>query len=168
MSNDLQLTEKQLTGVMQNGEIACLLLPLLGTTALVPTVSVAEMAPLTRLTAIDDSPDWLVGMYEWRDIKVPVLSYEVLNGVGELAVNTQGRIAVFNNTGVDERVPFVAIYTQGIPRMTRVGEKDIHESTNSSKCEFDLMCITIGVEEFSIPDISGMEILYAKYLDSSL
>jgi len=166
MSNDLQLTDEQLAGVMRDGEIACFLLPLLGITALVPTVSVAEMAPLTQLAPIEDSPDWLVGMYEWRNINVPVLSYEVLNGVAELAVNTQGRIAVFNNTGVDERVPFVAIYTQGIPRMTRVGEKDIQEDPNGTKGEFDLMCITVGVEEFNIPDIPGMEMLYAKYLDS--
>ena len=149
--------------VVEEDEIPCMLLPMEGYFLLVPTVTVAEMAPVKPLKVIDGAPDWFLGMYEWRDMKVPVLSLDTLNGgAGKKEVNKAGRIAVLNNTGVNEKVPFIAIPTQGIPRMSRVGPKDIEENKDITKKQFDLMAVKVGLESFVIPDITALEEVYSK------
>ena len=146
----------------QSDEIPCMLLPLDGQTILVPTVTVAEMAPMKPLDEVPGAPSWVLGMYNWRNMKVPVLSFELLNGSQAFSLNNQGRVAVLNNTGVDDELPFVAVHTQGIPRMARVGEKDISENKEVARKPFDLIAVRVGLEEFIIPDVSAMEAAYVK------
>ncbi len=143
-------------------EIPCMLVPMGNYFLLLPTVTVAEMAPINPLREIAETPDWFLGFYDWRHLRVPVLSYEVLNGEAKNAPNDRGRIAVINNTGIDTGIPFIALQTQGIPRMARVGPKDIEENTSVTKKPFDLMAVTVGMESFVIPDISAMEEVYAR------
>lgn len=141
-------------------EIPCLLLPLVDMRLLVPTVTVAEMSPMRPLETVENLPEWIMGFYDWRQIRIPVIGYESINGGPRYPLNPQGRIAVLNNTGVNPKLPFIAIPTQGIPRMARVNEADISENTSDSKRPFDLMQVKVGLEELSIPDISAIENTY--------
>ncbi|MBX2858948.1 MAG: chemotaxis protein CheW [Cellvibrionaceae bacterium] len=149
-------------------EIACLLLPLVDLTLLIPTVTVAEMAPMRPVQSVEGFPDWLVGFYDWRQIKVPVISYESINGSTRHPLNPDGRMAVLNNTGVDKNLPYIAIPTQGIPRMARVTEPDINEHLNRNKRSFDLMSVKIGAEELAIPDIAALEHAYLEVSNNLL
>ncbi|WP_045856019.1 chemotaxis protein CheW [Teredinibacter purpureus] len=151
------MSEGAIAVASEGPEIPCLLVPLLDNILILPTVSVAEMASMHPLTAIDNAPPWLLGYYEWRNIKVPVVSYEGLNGGSVTPLNPQGRMAVLNNTGVDERLAFVAIPTQGIPRMVRIHEKDIVENTSEAVKAYDDMHIKLGLEEFTLPNIAAIE-----------
>ncbi|MFT5082630.1 MAG: chemosensory pili system protein ChpC [Lentisphaeria bacterium] len=149
-------------------EIPCFLVTMGESTLLLPTTAVAEMVSIKPLEAIAGAPVWLAGMYDWRNLKVPVISLEVLNGeIEEAVLNVKGRIAVLNSTGVDEAVSFVAIHTQGIPRMTRVSEQDIVENEEAQRKHFDLLRVKVGLEEFVIPDIPSLESLYLSYLQST-
>lgn len=62
-----------------------------------------------------------------------------------------------NNTGVNPNLPFIAVATQGIPRMARIGEEDIAENEEIARGSFDLMRVKVGVEELVIPDIAALE-----------
>lgn len=156
------MTDEQLA-LPGEGEVPCMLLPMDQTYLLVPTVSVAEMAPVRPLQEVKDKPDWLMGFYTWRNCKVPVIAYEVLNGTAdEQNLNPEGRIAVLNNTGVSEEVAFIAIHTQGIPRMARVGADDIVENNEAPQNPFDLMPVKIGLDSYIIPDISALEKAYME------
>lgn len=156
------MSENSVTQIPEQGEIPCLLVPMMGATLLIPTVSVAEMAPMQPAESIPDTPDWLIGLYHWRNQAIPLLSYEVLNGSSYAPLNPQGRVVVINNTGVDERLSFVAIPTQGIPRMAKVGRDDITENTDVSKRPFDLMAVRVGMEELTIPDVAALENAFLK------
>ncbi len=159
------MSDNNLAEIASTTEVPCMLLPMLGHTLIVPTTSIAEMSAVGPLESRDNAPDWLMGMYSWRGISVPVISIERING-GELPkLNTGGRIAVLNNTGVDKRVYFTAIHTQGIPRMARVTESDIEENTDTEKRPFDIMAVKVGMEEFYMPDIPALEREYGKLLD---
>ena len=143
-------------------EIPCMLVPMGDYFLLLPTVTVAEMAPVNPLHEIAETPDWFLGFYDWRNLKVPVLSLDILNGGSKQDINDRGRIAVLNNTGVNNSIPFIALHTQGIPRMARIGPKDIEENTEEAKKPFDLMAVTVGMEPFVIPDVSAMEEVYSQ------
>lgn len=159
------MTDTQIAQLSQADEIPCLLVPVASRTLLLPTVTVAEMAPMVAFTEISDTPAWLLGSYPWRNQWVPLLNYELLNGEAKAGVNPQGRVAVLNNTGVSEALPFIAIVTEGIPRMSRVGTSDIVEDAEAQKRPFDLMHVKVGMEELVIPDVAALE---QAYLDLNL
>ncbi len=138
-------------------EVPCMLLPLLDEFILVPTVTVAEMAPIQPFDIIPSTPDWFLGYYPWRNVRVPVISFETINERHSPKLNARGRVAVLNNTGISDKVPFIGLLTQNIPRMTRVEEKDIVENEGAEKRPFDLMAVKVGMEDLVIPDIAALE-----------
>jgi chemosensory pili system protein ChpC len=140
----------------------CMLIPIKAKTLVVPSVSVAEMAMVAPIFPDNSGPDWFLGYYSWRNGRVPLVSFEKLNGESVAGINPNGRIAVFNSTGVDEDVPFIAIPTQGIPRAIEVSQDDIL-GYNTSSNAYEVMHVRIGMEELVIPDISGIEKAYCTY-----
>lgn len=148
--------------ITNQSEIPCMLIPMVEHTVLLPNTSVAEMCAVTGLEDVENAPDWLMGMYPWRGTQVPVMSVEALNG-GEVTFNREGRIAVLNNTGQNPELPFIAIHTQGIPRMSRVSEDDISENEGVESREYDVMAVKVGMEEFYMPDVAAIESAYLDF-----
>lgn len=144
-------------------EITSLLIPLQGRVLLVPTVTVAEMAAYNRPEPIANAPAWLLGFYHWREQKVPLLSFEVLNGEPCPAPAAKSRVAVFNNTGISDELPFIAIPTQGIPRLARVTDNEITERDDAANKAFDFMQVNVSGEDAVIPDISALENAYLNW-----
>lgn len=147
-------------------EVASLMIPLAGRVLLVPTVTVAEMAPYISPEPEADSPDWLLGYYRWREQRVPLLSYEVLNGEALAPPLPQSRVAVFNNTGVSDELPFIAVATQGIPKLARVNPDEISELEDAVKKPFDTMHVSLTGEAAVIPNITALEQVYLDWRKS--
>lgn len=159
------MSEQQDQTPQQDQQIECMMIPIKAQTLIVPTISVAEMAMVAPIFPDNSGPDWFLGYYSWRNGRVPLVSFEKLNGESVAGINPNGRIAVFNSTGVDEDVPFIAIPTQGIPRTVSVSQQDIL-GYNVATNIYEVMHIRVGVEEVVIPDISGLEKAYCKYKDT--
>lgn len=159
------MSEQQDQTPQQDQQIECMMIPIKAQTLIVPTITVAEMAMVAPIFPDNSGPDWFLGYYSWRNGRVPLVSFEKLNGESVAGINPNGRIAVFNSTGVDEDVPFIAIPTQGIPRTVTVSQQDIL-GYNAATHIYEVMHIRVGVEEVVIPDISGLEKAYCKYKDS--
>lgn len=145
-------------------EIASLLIPIDQRVLLVPNVSVAEIAPLSLVIPVQNAPSWYLGNCTWREQTVPLLSFEVLNGAPKPSVNTRSRFAVINTTGQHDALPFIAILTQGLPRLARVTPNEISEQPEADKSEFDLMHVIWDDELAVIPDIEAMEHAFLRYL----
>lgn len=147
----------------QQEEVTSLMIPLAGRVLLVPTVTVAEMAPYSTPEPQADSPDWFLGYYRWRELRVPLLSFEVLNGDALPSPAPRSRVAVFNNTGVSNELPFIAVATQGIPKLARVSPDEISEVEGSQKQAFDLMRVNLAGEEAVIPNVTALEKVYLDW-----
>lgn len=143
-------------------KLQCMMIPIKAQTLLVPTVTVAEMAMVAPIFPDNSGPDWFLGFYSWRNGRVPLLSFEKLNGESVAGINPNGRIAVFNNTGVNDKVPFIAIPTQGIPKTIEVSKEDILGYNSASKL-YETLHVRVGMEELVIPDIAGLEKAYGAY-----
>lgn len=142
--------------------LECMMIPIKAQTLLVPVVSVAEMAMVAPIFPDNSGPDWFLGYYSWRNGRVPLVSFEKLNGESVAGINPNGRITVFNSTGVDDDVPFIAIPTQGIPRNITVSQEDIL-GFNTATHLYEIMHVRVGVEELVIPDITGIQKAYCTY-----
>ena len=144
-------------------EVASLLIPLADRVLLVPTVTVAEMVPYTEPRRDPEAPDWYMGIVNWREIQVPILCFEVLNGGSMPEYNNKCRLAIMNNAGVDDSLPFLGLATQGIPRLSRVKPDEIHELTEIATKRFELMVVSLAGETVAIPDIVALEQAYLDY-----
>jgi chemosensory pili system protein ChpC len=59
----------------------------------------------------------LLGNIDWRGVRLPLISFEALNGAQQAATDRRSRIAILNGIGGDEELPFFGVVTQGIPRL---------------------------------------------------
>lgn len=147
-------------------DVASLLIPLEGRLLLAPNVSVAEIVPLGPIEPVSEAPDWFLGFYSWRDLQVPLLSFEALNGEARPQAGARARIAVFNGTGVSEDLPFLAILAQGLPRLARVSAEEIQEREGVETKAFELMPVSWAGEQAVIPDVPRIEQALVDFLES--
>lgn len=145
-------------------EVASLLVPLQGRMLLVPNVTVAEIVPVSQVTPIQDAPEWYLGNCLWREQLIPLLSFEVLNGEMKPNVGSRSRFAVLNTTGLNESLGFIAIVTQGIPRLARVNEEEITEREDADNKRYELMHVSWAGEEAVIPNVAAIEKTFLDYL----
>ncbi|QEY17440.1 chemotaxis protein CheW [Cellvibrio sp. KY-GH-1] len=145
-------------------EVASLLIPLQGRMLLAPNVTVAEIVPVSQVIPVQDAPAWYLGNCSWREQTIPLLSFEVMNGEEKPGVVSRSRFAVINTTGLHDALPFIAILTQGLPRLARVTEEEITEREDADKKPFELMHVSWAGEEAVIPDVEAMERTFLDYL----
>ncbi len=145
-------------------EVASLLIPLQGRMLLAPNVTVAEIVPVSQVVPVQDAPAWYLGNCSWREQTIPLLSFEVMNGEEKPGVVSRSRFAVINTTGLHDALPFIAILTQGLPRLARVTEEEITEREDADKKPFELMHVSWAGEEAVIPDVEAMERTFLDYL----
>ncbi|MFL0796276.1 MAG: chemotaxis protein CheW [Cellvibrionaceae bacterium] len=143
-------------------EIASLLLPISGVKLLLPTTSVAEVVPYVSPVKDREGPNWYLGDFLWRELEVPVISLELFNGEEFSGPQSRSRLAVLNNTGVSEKLPFIAIVSQDFPRLTRVKEDEISQREAEPK-EGNLMAVSASGETAIIPNIGAIERAYADF-----
>ncbi len=145
-------------------EVASLLIPLQGRMLLAPNVTVAEIVPVSQVIPVQDAPAWYLGNCSWREQTIPLLSFEVMNGEENPGVVSRSRFAVINTTGLHDALPFIAILTQGLPRLARVTEEEITEREDADKKPFELMHVSWAGEEAVIPNVEAMERAFLEYL----
>ena len=148
-------------------EVASLLIPLQGESMLLPNVTVAEIVPTAEFQVVLNSPRWYLGNCQWRELTVPLLSLEALNGDEAPSFQARSRFAILNTTGVHEHLPFIAILTQGLPRLARVSEDEISERENETNRDYDLMHVSWAGELAFIPNINAIEHTFLEYLHSN-
>jgi chemosensory pili system protein ChpC len=148
-------------------EVASLLIPLQGQTILLPNVTVAEIIPSSPVQSIDNAPLWYLGNFQWRELTVPLLSLEALNGEATPGINTRARFAVLNTTGLHNDLPFIAILTQGLPRLARVTEDEISAREDAENRRYDLMHVSWAGEYTLIPNVAAIEQSFLEYLHSN-
>lgn len=137
-------------------EVPSLLVPMVNQPLLLPNVTVAEIVPPASAESLQGAPEWYLGELLWREQRVPLLSYERMNGESLPESNPRGRIAVLNSTGVSPDLPFLAIVTQGIPSLARVREDEIHER-EAQRQPYEQLLVSWAGEAAVIPDLAAME-----------
>jgi chemosensory pili system protein ChpC len=148
-------------------DIPSMLLQVTEKLLLVPGVSVAEIVNYSYPDCPENAPDWFLGYITWRKLEVPLVSFELLNGQAEPRAVSSQRIAVLNNTGVSEDIPFLAIVIQAIPRLIRITPKDIDVAKDVDLAPAEKQAISMGGDEaVYIPDISVLERACSQYLQA--
>lgn len=135
-----------------------LVVPLADRTLLLPNVAVAELITYRTPPPMAGLPDWFLGQVAWRDLRLPLLSFEAASG-GKVVVAEGARIAILNALGGRPDVKFIALLVQGIPRSLRVAE-DLPRA-DVPLAPLELAAVKVDDAVLRIPDLQGLEQLLA-------
>ena len=147
-------------------EVPSLLVPIATKPLLLPTVSVAEMLPYKEPQPPKQAnhPVWYMGDVLWRGVMVPMISYEAINGGDVAPIKGVSQMAVLNNTTNHPKLPFIALPTQGIPRLSRVVKSNIDQDPDAQVQPYDQMHVKVVQELAIIPNIAALEQAYIQLM----
>ena len=138
-------------------ELATLLLPVNGKQLVLPNVTVAEIIPYQDAEAVEDMPDWHLGMLSWRNQQIPLLSFDTINGESFISQSADRRIAVINAIMDDDRLQFYGIVTEGVPRLMRVMADEMSADAGEEPGPAEVSRVMISGERAAIPDIDYIQ-----------
>lgn len=134
--------------------LTALLVPLADRTLLVPNVAVAELIPYRAPNSASGNPPWLLGQVSWRDLTLPLLSFEAASG-GQPETDARARVVVLNALGGRDHVKFIALLVQGIPRSVKVDPGLARSDVTLAPLELD--AVNLGDVQARIPDLIALE-----------
>ncbi|RSH67168.1 chemotaxis protein CheW [Stutzerimonas stutzeri] len=132
-----------------------LLMPLADRMLLVPNVAVAELIPYRAPQAAQGMPAWFLGQVQWRDLSLPLLSFEAASSGEPQPVGSAARVAVLNAVGGRDHVKFIALLVQGIPHSIKVDASLARADVELAPLELD--AVNLGDMQARIPDLVGLE-----------
>ena len=143
-------------------EVYSLLLPIVDSNLVLPNTSVAEVMPFVNVESKSNAnkplPDWVIGFVNWRGSRVPLLSIERINGIDDIGEVRRSRIAVVHTLNKNDKVPFIGILVQGIPRLVPATEDNCQEQPKSGKLTKGVkMHVQLEKRDAIVPDIDAIE-----------
>jgi chemosensory pili system protein ChpC len=148
-------------------QISCLLIPVEGNNLLLPNASVAEVVDYQNPEPTHDTPAWFLGFIRWRGLRLPLISYEGANGSNNNEISPRARIAVTNTIGEHPSpLAFMAIVTQGIPRLMKVSKEEIAEAESAVPGPADKAVVRVSGEDAIIPELTHLEKLAIEAMEN--
>lgn len=144
--------------VLTSSEIRGVMIPVTGGRVLLPNASVAEVITLTNPEKVADGPIWLLGRIPWRGWRLPLVAYSVLTGAVVEEGTVHARVAVIKAPGAHARMPYMALLTQGFPRLVTITPDVLMPSGGSEESPFGVRSeVLVRDEPALIPDLQGIE-----------
>lgn len=146
-----QVVANEQTGAQFTG----LLLTLSDRLLLLPNTAVAELVAYRNVKPAEHSPSWLLGQIAWRDLNLPLLSFEAASSQTEVNLEN-ARIVIINALGGRPKFRFFALLIKGIPRSVRI-DPSLQRLADQALQPLELDVVTIDGEIAKIPDLAGLE-----------
>jgi len=91
------------------------------TSLLVPSACIAEVAPWAELTHLPVAPDWVLGVVNWRQRPLAVISFDALIGAGAASAGgARAKLVVFYPPPGCKPWQFFALAAAGDPQPRQI------------------------------------------------
>ncbi|KAB7628135.1 chemotaxis protein CheW [Alkalilimnicola sp. S0819] len=138
--------------------VRSLVVPLDNGSILLPGTVVAEIVPFVEPERTDAAaPDWVMGMAEWRDEQIPLISFEALCGEPVPQPSRTARIAVLKALGGAQELRYFGVLTQQIPRLLTVYEGGLEDLEREAGSPAVAARVMVNGEAVMIPDMDLLE-----------
>ena len=139
-------------------EIRCILVPVGHMRLLLPNATVAEVITLPEAGSVAGAPAWLIGRIAWRGWRVPLVSFTRLSGAEEGDAELSSRVAVLKTLSGNAQMPFMALVTQGFPRLTTLNAELIIPTHDGTQLPPGIRARVLVRDDVAvIPDMEGIE-----------
>lgn len=105
--------------------VKCVILTLRSENVMVPNAAVAEIISARDTSRVDNAPNWYVGRMPWRDVDVPLVSFEAAAGYEAKNVNLNTQVAVLYATNKDAKYPYLGLVISGVPHVSSFSKEQI-------------------------------------------
>lgn len=133
--------------------LTALVLPLADRSLLLPNVAVAELIDYLPGEPVLGAARWHLGMIEWRNLRLPLVSFEAASG-GEAVIGERARIIVLNALG-ETSTRFIAVLIQHVPRSCRVDSQLSYVDVPLKPLE--MAAVQVGETVARVPDLTALE-----------
>ena len=153
------MSQLSLVTVNQPVVVDSLLVELAEQTLLLPMSAVAEVVREVSPIQADDLPDWMYGWLNWRNMEIPLCSYEKLTGQPKPELPNPAHAVVLNTLSGGDELPFIALLIQNFPSPIRLAEDDKLEVVEEGSGTHigALLHVTIEDQTAVIPDLEQLE-----------
>lgn len=134
--------------------IRCIQLPLVGWQLILPNAAVAEIIGYSKPEQAGEG--WYKGLLNWRGALVPVISVEEMCQKSIPETGARTRIAILYNLMKDEKLPYIGIILQDIPRAYLAEEDRMQSLTSSTECEYLYGRADMLLEPLMIPNLDAI------------
>ena len=148
-------------------EIRCVLVPVGNLRLLLPNATIAEVVTQSKPEPVADAPEWLLGRIAWRGWRVPLVSFTKLAGTEEGDAELSVPVAVLKALGGNPKLPFIAVLTQGFPRLTTLNAELIIPTHDGSVLPPGVRAHVLVRDDVAmIPDLEWIETELLSLLDA--
>lgn len=135
-----------------------LLFPMQRGMLVLPDIAVAEIVDYKSVTADDDcDADWYLGQFNWRDIDVPLVCFDRINGDEVANEDSFAKIVVINSVSERDLFPYWAFVINESPRMQNINEAALVQVEDADLGEMTAMRAEIQGEAVILPDLEKIE-----------
>lgn len=133
-------------------------LPLQMDGLLLPDVSVVEILKPEKIDSELKSPEWFIGVINWRGLKLPLISFESLNGASTVDAENIKRVAVINGTADHSHLPYYAVVVSDTPSIHELKDEDhIKLNEGRPRGRAEAMSVTVNDLVAGVPNIEWVE-----------
>ena len=148
-----------------NEQIYAVLMALDGDTLLLPNSAVVEVISRDAVRPADNAPVWMLGNYEVSGRRVPVISFEVLNGGQRPDDARRSRVVILHSFGKHLEAHAIGVLTQGYPHLVTLNRNALRpaELRNTDRDDLVLSRVRIASQDAVIPDLETIESDLLRY-----
>lgn len=149
-------------------EIRCVLVPIGNLRLLLPNANIAEVITQSAPEPLAGAPDWMLGRIQWRGWRVPLVSFTKLAGTEPGDADLSVRVAVLKALGGNPKLPFIAVLTQGFPRLTTLNAELIIPTHDGKPLPPGVRAHVLVRDDVAmIPDLEWIEATLLDLYDDS-
>lgn len=149
-------------------EIRGVLITVSGGRLLLPNASVSEVITMSNPEPVENAPSWMLGRVSWRGWSVPLVSFPGMVGWKQAGGALNSRVAIIKALGGNPRMPFIAMVTQGFPRLTALSPDVIVPDASEAELPEGISAqVMVRDDQAYIPDLARIEAKVAEVLEAA-
>ncbi len=145
-------------------KLPVMMLPLVTDNMLVPDIMVVEVCQQLPVQTVEDSPEWFAGYIQWRNYKIPLISFETLNGAMALDVSRIDKIAVIKSTAEHGYLPYYAVAISASPSIHEIVGESVLPEEGRPRGRAELLSVALEGKTAGIPNTEWIESHLLTYI----
>lgn len=134
-----------------------LLLSLSGIKLALPDIMVEEVFWPQHVQGVDSSPDWFLGYFDWSGKRLPLISFEIMNGSHGREFLEGKSVAIINGSLNHRYLPYYALLLEDKTQMVPLNKKSIAPEFGHQTMRAEACWIKVDSEIAVIPKVEWIE-----------
>ena len=122
-----------------------------------PDVAIAEIVDFKSVEGGDnEEAPWYLGQFSWRNIAIPLISFDLLNG-DATSLNNARKVVVMNNVHQRDKALYWAFVINQAPKMQNINEEALVAIADAELGEATALQAEMLGETVLFPDLEKIE-----------